>query len=116
MPLPLLNQLKVAKKEAQETFCFSSCLPDHLNPHNTTCTLLRAGQNKLLVSQIKYFPLELLTYFLILSSILEYFLIPGRQVPFLVREGLGPKGPYSNYAYAATILQIIIFKHSLQSQ
>ena len=45
-------------------------------------TILRAEQNKLLVSQIKYYPPELWTY------------------PFLVREGLGPQGPYSNYAYA----------------
>ena len=31
---------------------------------------------------------------------IHYFLVPGRQVPFLVREGPGPQGPYSNYAYA----------------
>ena len=30
---------------------------------------------------------------------IHYFLVPGRQVPFLVREGLGPQAPYSNYAY-----------------
>ena len=30
---------------------------------------------------------------------IHYFLVPGRQVPFLVREGLGPQGPYRNYAY-----------------
>ena len=51
------------------------------------------------MSQIKYFPLELRTCFIVLSSILKCFLVPGRQVPFLVRKGLGPQGPYSNYAY-----------------
>ena len=61
---------------------------------------------ELLVSQIKYFPLELWTYFLVLSSILKYFLVPDRQVPFLLREGLGPQGPYSNYAYGPEPLTV----------
>ena len=30
-------------------------------------------------------------------------MVPGRQVPFLVREGLGPHGPYSNYAYGSEV-------------
>ena len=64
------------------------------------------------MSQIKYFPLEFLTYFLVLSSILKYFLVPGRQVPFLIREGLGPQGPYVNYAYGSrvntTVFEMVI--------
>ena len=34
---------------------------------------------------------------------IHYILVPGRQVPFLVREGLGPQGPYSNYAYVRNL-------------
>ena len=34
-----------------------------------------------------------------IPTLLKYFLVPDRQVPFLVREGPGPQGPYSNYAY-----------------
>ena len=52
---------------------------------------------------------------LYLRSILQYFLVPDRLVPFLVRGGFCPHCPYSSYAYVELLEQHSAYDRSLFS-